>query len=424
MRTIPPPSSTTFVSRVPAKIEPKDDETTTTRRHPVVRLKNPETNIVTKKPPQPQDDEEDPSTAKNKELPLQLRQLKENWDTSKVPKGNVMDRIKIFGGGDPGQKKDFLEDELTNTGKINPALKKRREMERQREEKRLQELEEKKKRTKSTGFGKSMYGKKKAATCIQAIVRMYLAKKIAHRKVDQAIAQAKRDALMNISKEEKHRQDEAATKIQSCVRSALTRARVCRLVEQMISDLMAMDKANSAKAQDAELEAAALKAAEEARMKSEDDREALASASREGRERTAEELARDVAEKQQAADEKQRMIEEEAALGRAARELAADELASEKAAAAEREEAERLAKEEAHKARKEAAALEREKRLKSMNLFVGPLPWGVGLLPDWWMASAPYKVLQLDVITEDDNGEDFEDWRTENLNSAEEAASE
>ena len=368
---------------------------------------------------QPQDSKTPPSTTVN-ELPLQLRQQKKNWDVSTVPRGNVLDRIKIFGGGDPGQKKSILEEDLTNTGKTNPALRKRRELEREQELQRAKELEEQSKRKiKNNGFGRSFFGKKNAATAIQSAVRMHAAKKIALRKADQAIARTARDARLI----ERERQERAATKLQAVARSSLTRIRVCRLVEQMIAELMEqsqgvfaldddiLDEADHEIAQPPETQTIPSAVAP-------DDFAEKVHPSAETPDDFAEKLeekVEDETEKGKTDEEQRRMIEAAAAVGRANREVVAEDMAREKADAEARAEADRRAKEEDAKARKEAAAAERERRLKSMNLFVGPLPWGVGLLPDWWMDETPHTTLELDVITEEDNGEDFEEWRTVNV---------
>jgi hypothetical protein len=368
----------------------------------------------------------------------QLRQIKKNWDVSTVPKGNVLDRIKKFGGGDPGSKKDFLEEDLTNTGKTNPALRKRRELEREEELRRQKELEEGAKRgVKKNGFARTISGTKKAATAIQSVVRMYFAKKIALRKVDQAIAKVEREYRLMMEKDELQREEQAATKIQAIVRGSLTRVRVCRIVEKMITDLMQQSQRVFSESVAAfpdmeqpvhsEEPGVAPEIPEEKdeevtqdvvheEIPEEKDEEVTQDVIQEAiPEEKDEEVAQDEEEKESAAEERRRKIEEEAALGRANRENIAEELAREKAEAEAQAEADRLAKVESAKASKEAAAAERERRLKNLNLFVGPLPWGVGLLPDWWIDETPHNTLQLDVITEDDNGEDFEEWRNVNL---------
>lgn len=416
----------------------------------------------------------------------QLRQIKKNWDTSYVPKGSVLDRIKVFSHDDKG-KED--EPELTNTGRTNPALKKRREMERQLELERQRALAERQRAAQSKyGLGRTKKQRDMAATAIQSICRMKHAKVIAARKREQAAARQRAQA-------ERQRQGVAAVKIQAIMRSTLARMRVYKMLDQMIADLAEQQKAEERRIQQIEDEAAAKKAAaerakedairakqaeqerlamealaqqqreaeeaemarqkaaaelkhkqeEEERMalealarqqreaeeaeeierqkaaaelkhhQEEEERMALAALSREHREAEAEEMARQRAE----ADLKRQQQEEErmalAALAHNQRDATAQELADGKAAAEAEAEAMRLALLEEKKAKKEAEALERERRRKAMNLFVGPLPWGVALLPDWWMDAVPHRTLQLDSITEEDNGEGFEEWRTSNI---------
>jgi len=388
-----------------------------------------------------------PGKSLPKELPLQLRQQKKNWDVSAVPRGNVMDRIKNF-SSDPNQKNAAVDEELTNTGKTNESLRKRRIVEREQQLQRARELEERQRerqRMKKFRFGKSFTGKKNAATAIQSIVRMYKAKKIALIKVEEAIA-----------RKEKERLDQAATKIQAIIRSILTRVQVSKLVDAMIADLMEQnpelrppepevtedDKDEDQEATpptaseepgdagDAEMEEVRDCHNEESDEVAVGDPHEESPTDRDPEEvpKTEEEVPKTEDEvtnvdndqedgegKESAAEERRRQIEEEIALGRASREATEEELAREKAEAEAEAEAIRLAKEEEERANKEAIAAERERRLRDMNLFVGPLPWGVGLLPDWWMDEVPHHDLDLEVITEEDNGEDFEDWRNLNL---------
>lgn len=424
----------------------------------------------------------------DKDTKYQLRQIKKNWDTSYVPKGSVLDRIKVF--SHDGQKGKDEELELTNTGRTNPALKKRREMERQLELERQRALAERQRAAQGKyGLGRTKKQRDMAATAIQCIVRMKHAKGIAARKREQAAARLRAEV-------ERKRQGEAAIKIQAIMRSALARMRVYRMLDQMIADLAEQQNAEERRIQQMEEEAAAKKAAAErakeearrakqaekerlamealakqqreaeelemARQKAaaelrqkqeEEERMALAAIARQQREaEEAEEMARQKAAaelkhqqeeeerlamaalarehreaeiqemaRQKAAAELKRQQEEEeermalAAMAHNQRDATAHELADEKAAAEEDAEAKRLALLQEKKAKKEAEALERERRRKAMNLFVGPLPWGVGLLPDWWMEAVPHRTLQLDSISEEDNGEGFEEWRTSNV---------
>ena len=432
MRPIPPASTyyrTTAVSKIPG-----DNRGTLPNRNarkvaavPMEKEPQPKATKVTSVPSsnrfsrkvaaEPVPTEEKPQISKIppspsvNELPLQLRQQKINWDVSTVPRGNVLDRIKIFGGGDPGQKKNILEEDLTNTGKTNPALRKRREAEREQELQRAKALEEQsKQKVKKHSFGRSFFGKKNAATAIQSVVRMHAAKKIALRKADQAIARTARDARLMMSRIEQERQEQAATKIQAVARSSLTRIRVCRMVEQMISELMEQSQAVFA------LDGGALDEVEQQPAQSAETHTIPSVVTPDENPEKVEQYVDDVTENARTDEEQRRReIEEEAAVGRANREAFAEEMAQNKAEAEARAEADRRAKEEEAKASKEAVAAERERRLKNMNLFVGPLPWGVGLLPDWWMDETPHQTLELDVITEEDNGEDFEEWRTVNV---------
>ncbi len=433
-----------------------------------------------------------PSSKGQEESSYPVRQsiIKKTWDTSYVPRGSVMDRIKVF-SGDLNHRKDE-EPELTNTGRTNPALKKRRELERQQELARQRALDERRKLAQSKyGLGTTRNQRNMAATAIQSVVRMKRAKTLAVRRREQVLARQK-------AKAERQRQTEAAIKIQAIMRSSVTRMRVCKMVEDMIANLMEQENAEERRIRDIEEEAVAIKdaairakeeqrkaqqaeaerlillarakeeqaaaeaeaiarekaAAELQRKQAEEERLALAALARAQQEAEAEELAREkaaaelkskkaeeerlalaalshdqreataeeIAREHAAAELKSKQAEEErlalAALARDEREAQAEAIAQEKASAEAEAEALKLAILEEKKKKKEAEALERERRRKNMNLFVGPLPWGVGLLPDWWMDAVPHKTLQLDSITEEDNGEGFEEWRTSNVQSA------
>jgi hypothetical protein len=349
-----------------------------------------------------------------KEAPYQLRHLKQNWNLKYVPKGNVADRMKIF--SKPNRTREEEDPELTNTGRVNPALRKRRELERQQERERQAELEARRERAESKyGFGRTKKAKEMAATDIQSIIRMHLVKAIVARKREQAEARAKKDQRLAEEQTELDRQTKAAVKIQAIMRSAVTRLRVTRMVEDMIAGLLKKQEDEDRRLQNVEGDAAALMAAKQKQQAAEKERQAQAALDEA---RRLKELEGDAAalaaekRKQQEAEEERLAL---AALAREQREATVDELAQERNKAEAEKEAQRLAKLEAERARREDTALERERRRKAMKLFTGPLPWGVALLPDWWMAEAPHNNLFLDSITEDSNGEEFEDWRKENL---------
>lgn len=392
------------------------------------------------------------NTPESKEEPYQLRQLHKSWDRSNLPKGSVLDRIKVF-SGDATRHTGF-EPDLSNTGRTNPALRKRREMERQMELERQQEIEEKRRRAASKyGIGRSKKAKNMAATDIQKIARMYFAKNLAAKQREAAANRAKRAKEHEAAKQvqaliraamakkefapikaraeerrakeqryartqaEKEQYDKAATKVQAGMRSALTRMRVCRMVEDMIEGLMRKESDEERRLREAEVEAAALVAARQKQAQDEEERLALASQASAQREADAQDLER---QKTEAARQKQLQDEEErtavAAQANANREATAEELERQKKVQAQEAlEAQRLARAQEEEAKKEKLAQERERRRKDMNLFVGPLPWGVALLPDWWMEKVPHKTLYLDSISEEDDGAGFKEWRTGNV---------
>eukprot|EP00934_Nitzschia_sp_Nitz4_P004299 Nitzschia sp. Nitz4//scaffold431_size8127//4498//6132//NITZ4_009140-RA/size8127-processed-gene-0.5-mRNA-1//-1//CDS//3329551804//4289//frame0 len=361
-----------------------------------------------------------------------------------IKSGSVADRIKAFSGS--GKKELDDHPDLSNTGKTNPALRRRREIEREEEEKRrrLKELEH------GRRYKSNKEVRKHAATKIQSIVRMNQAKVIRDRHAEQAVIRKKRaherDAATKIEtlvrirlarkrlqrmREEKKLRDEqearraaaqkildeqnaAATRIQAVARSALTRMRVSKLVDSLIADLLRQQQNEEQLAKDAAEEAAALERERLAKEEAEAQRLAEAAQARADREAAAKEEA--------AAHERERLAKEEAeaqrlaeaAQARANREAATEEELRRKAELeAAAEEARLLALEEENR-RKEAAAQERERR-RNLKLFEGPLPWGVGLLPEWWLQEVPHNVLFLDSITEEENGEDFEEWRHGNI---------
>lgn len=353
-----------------------------------------------------------------KDAPYQLRHIKQNWNLSYVPKGAVSDRIKVFAGGH-NRSLESEDHGLTNTGRTNPALRKRRELERQEEMDRQREAEERRKRAESKyGFGRTKKAKAMAATAMQSIVRMHFAKAVAARKREQAEARAKKDKLLAAERAELEHKTKAAIKIQAVMRSAVTRVRVCRMVEDMIAGLSQQQIDEARRLERLEIEAGARAAAKKKEEEAEKERLAQAAEAEARRlqelESDADALATEKRKQQQAEEERLAL----AALAREQREAAAGELAEQKASAEAAKEAQRLARLEEERKRKEAIALEREKRRKEMNLFTGPLPWGCALLPDWWMAEVPHNDFFLDSIKEEDNGEDFEEWRKGNLEQA------
>jgi hypothetical protein len=213
--------------------------------------------------------------------PPQLKQIKRNWDTSNVPRGGVAARIQGYKA--LADKK--ADPELTNTGRTNKNARKFEDN--AGSDRQAQPL-----KGDPSAFKMKKEAKNKAATKIQAMVRAKQVQKVVKRHIKETQDREKRKkAAIKIQtdvrasqakekvKEEKEKLDKkrkqadtskrldkdtaAAIKIQAMVRAALTRMLVCRMVEQLIADLMAEQLSK-------EEGADRLKAEEEERLKSEE----------------------------------------------------------------------------------------------------------------------------------------------------------
>jgi hypothetical protein len=357
-----------------------------------------------------------------------------NWgDASFVQKGGVAARIQKFSHTHKDE-----EPQLTNTGRTNPSLKKKRWTPTNDKNQHQQFKGD------ANAFHKQSEAKARAATKIQAAVRVrhaqkqlkILAKQAEERKerkkekeaaaeiealarAKEAEEEAEKEKERQLAQEEKERQQAqerlqldgrnmAAIKIQAAMRSALTRVQVCKMVETLIADMMrAGAAAEKAAAEEAAFEQAAAAKAEEARRRKEEQAEAEQAA--------AEKAAAEDAVFEQAAAEKAAAVKAEEARRRKEEQdvWEAEEAAAEDAAfdlaAAEKAEASRRWKEEAEKRRMTPRSVNRS----NLPLFEGPLPWGVALMPQWWMETVPHKTRDLEAI--DEELDDFDEWRLENL---------
>jgi hypothetical protein len=184
-----------------------------------------------------------------------------------------------------------------------------------------------------------------AAAKIMTEVRAKEAEKLAEQERERQLADEERERSLGLEESQRSEKVSAAIKIQALMRSALTRMRVCQMVEDLIADMLAAQEAEAAQAQ--------------------------------------------------------------------ADQVAAAELATKQ----EEQRNQRLLEEQEEKDRRE------EVRRKKMNqgkllLFEGPLAWGVGLLPRWWIEMVPHKTRDLPAIEEfSEELQEFEEWRHKNVES-------
>jgi hypothetical protein len=171
--------------------------------------------------------------------------------------------------------------------------------------------------------------------------------------------------------------------MQAMVRSALTRLLVCRMVEQLIADLLA-DQASK------EDEADRLRTEEEERLKYEEE----VKVAEEARRKAAKISKLEEAERFKAEEEEERLKSEEE--GKAA------------------EEARRKAAKDKKAAEEAKAAAKRNLSHSKAECFIGPLRRPIGLLPEWWLEHAPHFTLDMDTF--DEQMEEL--WQAENTDAA------
>ena len=166
----------------------------------------------------------------------QLKQQKKQWETPELSNGGVADKIKAFAAF--SQKKEVPKsEELVNTRRTNPILKKRLEAERKKREEQERLKAEEKKRKEEAAIRAKILQEEKEKLALEELKRKEEARQ------------------QEIEKLERELEEMAAIRIQSLVRSALTRMHLIALVDQMTEDLLHPEAAEARKIKEAALAA-------------------------------------------------------------------------------------------------------------------------------------------------------------------------
>ena len=327
------------------------------------------------------------------DIPVQLG-YKKGWDTSNLPKGGVAARAAMFGQFMDGQKKP--QHALENTGKTNPSVKLSRAALKQ-----VQSMEAPLSPRTTTNANPELQRKRKeklnkAATKIQAQVRLRQAKRYLKIRENEFSERRKRN-------EKRH----AATTIQRVARGNMARNRALRELERRI----AQEEARLRKQQVKEKE----------RM--ENERKELSATTIQCMVRS--HNARKVFNRRKAdADTRTQQEKEDQAatkiqaLARAAMardrvkiivERLIEELMRKETEEARQKEEAALAEQRRMEEEREQRELEERKRAEAERLrklqegfipFEGPLWPQVGVIPEWWMTQIPHKTYRMDAFDE------------------------